>query len=520
MPKPKTAQAGKKSGMAAKPRGLPEVARNFPAVPAGPSGDVPGPAAVVSRETAERPVTAPWPADRVERRAVSSLTPYAKNARTHSPAQVAQLADSIRQWGWTMPVLVDEAGEIIAGHGRVMAAERLGLVEVPVMTAVGWSPEQKRAYVIADNKLALNADWDSALLTLELGDLKAAGFDLGLMGFGEIEANELFARAALKAGLTAEDETPELPVQPVSRHGDVWMLGNHRLGCGDATDAAVVERLLAGAKPHLMVTDPPYGVDYDPEWRLKAGVNLPHQVRAEGVVSNDHRADWRAAWDLFEGDAAYVWHGGLHSGAVERSLIDAGFVMRSQIIWAKQSLVIGRGDYHWQHEPCWYAVRKGRTGHWQGDRKQATIWSIANVHRTQGDVDDGRTNHSTQKPVECMRRPVENNSRAGQAVYEPFSGSGTTIIACEQTGRRALAIELEPAYVDMAIVRWQNFSGAEAMLEGTGQSYASVKETRDAGAEAQADDAEAAARQAGPSRNADRRARGRGRAVEPAAVVR
>jgi DNA modification methylase len=462
-----------------------------------------------------------WPADRVERRAVSSLTPYARNARQHSPAQVAQLADSIRQWGWTMPVLVDEAGEIIAGHGRVMAAERLGLVEVPVMTAVGWSAEQKRAYVIADNKLALNADWDSALLTLELGDLKAAGFDLGLMGFDAIEADELFARAALKAGLSDEDETPELPAQPVSRRGDVWLLGNHRLGCGDATDAVVVERLLAGAKPHLMVTDPPYGVDYDVAWRLRSGLDKPHQTIANGQVTNDKRADWSAAWALFSGDVAYVWHGSTMSDFVATSLRAQDFDIRAQIIWVKSSPLISRGAYHWQHEPCWYAVRKGKTGHWAGDRKQSTVWSIPTVHRTQGDVDDGRTNHSTQKPVEAMRRPIENNSRAGQSVYEPFSGSGTTIIACEQTGRRALAIELEPAYVDMAVLRWQKFSGEEAMLDGTGQGYASVKETRDAaGAEAQADDAEAAARRAGASRAADRRAARRGRAVEPAAVVR
>jgi DNA modification methylase len=420
-----------------------------------------------------------WPADKVERRPVAGLIPYARNARTHSEEQVAQIAASIREWGWTMPVLVDERDEIIAGHGRVLAAQRLGLTTIPVMVARGWTDAQKRAYVIADNKLTLNAGWDAALLTLELGDLKEAGFDLGLTGFLDGEIGELFARQAIKAGLTDPDAAPEPPVVPTSRVGDVWILGQHRLACGDCTIAPVVERCLAGAaRPLLMVTDPPYGVDYDPRWRLEAGVNKPHQVRAEGVVSNDHRADWTEAWALFPGDVAYVWHGGLHSSAVERSLEAARFAVRSQIIWAKGSLVIGRGHYHWQHEPCWYAVRDGATGHWTGDRKQSTLWSFPNVHRTQGDVDDERTNHSTQKPVEAMLRPILNNSRAGETVYDPFVGSGTTIIAAETSGRTALAVELNPAYVDVAVMRWQNFSGESATLDGDGRSFVDVRAER------------------------------------------
>jgi DNA modification methylase len=432
-----------------------------------------------AQPAASGPASDGWPADKVERRPVAGLIPYARNARTHSEEQVAQIAASIRQWGWTMPVLVDERDEIIAGHGRVLAAQRLGLTTIPVMVARGWTENQKRAYVIADNKLALNAGWDAALLTLELGDLKEAGFDLGLTGFLDGEIKELFARQAIKAGLTDPDATPTPPEIATSRLGDVWLLGGHRLVCGDCTIAAVVERALDGAaKPLLMVTDPPYGVDYDPEWRLRAGVNKQHQVRAEGVVQNDDRADWSEAWALFPGDVAYVWHGGLHSSAVERSLEAARFAVRSQIIWAKGSLVIGRGHYHWQHEPCWYAVRAGATGHWAGDRKQSTLWSFPNVHRTQGDVDDGRTNHSTQKPVEAMLRPIMNNSRAGETVYEPFSGSGTTIIAAETSGRTALAIELNPIYVDVAVMRWQDFSGESAVLEGDGRSFVDVRAER------------------------------------------
>jgi DNA modification methylase len=422
------------------------------------------PAATPTAQAGKFPALAGrWPADRVKRRPVDQLTPQARNARTHSPTQIDQIVASIREWGWTMPVLVDEAGAIIAGHGRVLAAQQLGLADVPVMVAEGWTDEQKRAYLIADNKLALNAGWDDALLALEFADLKSIGFDLGLTGFAPGEVASVFGRASARAGLTDPDAAPPLPKNPVAKAGDVWTLGRHRLVCGDATDRHIVEACLAGAKPLLMVTDPPYGVDYNPRWRLESGINKAHQKRAEGKVDNDHRADWTEAWRLFPGDVIYCWHGGLHSSAVEQSLSAAGFEVRSQIIWAKASLVIGRGNYHWQHEPCWYAVRKGAKGHWQGDRTQSTLWQIANMHRTQGNVDDGKTDHATQKPVECMRRPMENNSDAGQAVYDPFMGSGTSIIAAEMGGRACVGVELNPAYVDVAVERWQAFSGDKAV---------------------------------------------------------
>ncbi|WP_394367202.1 DNA-methyltransferase [Prosthecodimorpha hirschii] len=219
-----------------------------------------------------------------------------------------------------------------------------------------------------------------------------------------------------------------------------------------------------------MVTDPPYGVDYDPEWRERAGVNT--STAAKGKVLNDDRADWREAWALFPGDVAYVWHAGLFAGTVGESLIASGFKLRSQIIWDKGQLVLSRGDYHWQHEPCWYAVR-GK-GHWSGDRKQTTVWAIAKPQKSE-------TGHGTQKPVECMRRPIENNSSPGQAVYEPFSGSGTTIIAGEQSGRSVYAVELNPAYVDIAVERWQAFTGSTATLEGDDRSFAEIKSVRSAG---------------------------------------
>jgi DNA modification methylase len=403
-----------------------------------------------------------WPADRVERRSVQHLVADARNARTHTDAQVAQIAAAIREWGWTNPVLIDENGTIIAGHGRVLAARLLGIPDVPVMVARGWSEAQKRAYILADNKLALNAGWNEELLAIEVAGLADMGFDLPLIGFSEDELAALSASPS--AGLTDRDQVPDAPVNPVSRPGDVWLLGRHRLVCGDCTDQDVVARALNGTTPHLMVTDPPYGVHYDPAWRERSG--LAGQGIARGKVENDDRADWRDAWALFPGDVAYVWHGGLHAAAVAESLQATGFQMRCQIIWDKTRLIIGRGDYHWGHEPCWYAVRKGRTGHWQGDRSQTTIWAIP--HRK------SESGHGTQKPVEAMRRPIENNSSPGQAVFEPFSGSGTTIIAGEMTGRAVHAIELNPAYIDVAVKRWQEFTGEMAVLEETGRSFGEV----------------------------------------------
>lgn len=393
---------------------------------------------------------------------VADLIPYARNARTHSDEQVAQIAASIREFGFINPVLVDGDKGIIAGHGRVLAARKLGLTEVPTLEVSHLTDAQKRAYILADNKLALNAGWDSELLKLELGDLQTGGFDLDLTGFS---SDELLALLADKTdGLTDPDDTPEVQDKVISKPGDTWLLGRHRLRCGDSTVATDVEALLQGVQPHLMVTDPPYGVEYDANWRNEAdrANGKPYGASAVGKVENDSRADWREAWALFPGDVAYVWHAGRHASAVQQSLEACGFEIRCQLIWAKPRFAISRGHYHWQHEPCWYAV-KGK-GHWQGDRSQTTLWTIPH--------NKSETGHSTQKPVECMRRPIENNSSPGQAVYEPFSGSGTTLIAAEMTGRVCYAMELSPAYVDVAVRRWQQFTGKPATLEETGQPFA------------------------------------------------
>ena len=384
---------------------------------------------------------------------LADLIPYANNARTHSPAQVSKIAASIKEFGFTNPILIDANNGIIAGHGRVLAAQKLKLAMVPVIELGHLTDAQRRAYILADNRMALDAGWDADLLKLELLSLKDEGFDLELTGFGLDEIGELLNDGT--EGLTDPDDVPEVPAVPVSVLGDVWILGRHRLVCGSSTEADTVSKALNGVTPHLMVTDPPYGVEYDASWREKAGLNITSA--ATGKVLNDDKADWSEAWALFPGDVAYIWHAGLFAGVVADSLIKNGLLLRSQIIWAKSQMVMSRGDYHWQHEPCWYAVRKGKPGHYDGGRKQTTLWQIDKPKKSE-------TGHSTQKPIECMKRPIENNSSAGQAVYEPFSGSGTTIIAAEMTGRACHAIELNPAYIDVAVKRWQEFTGARCYI--------------------------------------------------------
>lgn len=414
-------------------------------------------------------------------RKIADLVPYAGNSRTHSPEQVAQIAASITEFGFTNPVLVDGQGGIIAGHGRVLAAQSLGLDTVPVLVLDHLSEAQRRAYVIADNKLALNAGWDEDALRSEIEALSATGFDLELLAFDDAE---LAALLNPPSDSDADpDETPDPPASPVTQPGDVWLMDKHRIICGDSTDAETVEALLAGAKPHLMVTDPPYGVSHDANWRnepeklnLKSstalgGAGAKKRNASTGKVLNDDRADWTEAWALFPGDVAYVWHGERQGPELVGHFRVCGFEPRNLIIWAKNGLLISRGHYHPEHEGCWYLVRKGKPGHWAGDRKQSTLWRIDKNRLNE-------TGHSTQKPVECMKRPIENNSQPGDAVYEPFSGSGTTIIAAEMTGRRCYAIELSPAYVDVAVQRWENFADRVATLEATGQSFREVSDER------------------------------------------
>ena len=403
-----------------------------------------------------------WPIDRPK--------PYEKNARKIPQSAIDKVALSIEKFGMRQPIVVDKAGVVVVGHVRLRACQKLGILTVPVHIATDLTPAQIRQYRLIEI--------EKLLATSEEEDEKA-------------------------------NEAPALPENPVSRLGDLWLLGPHRLCCGDSTSEDATKRATGAAlglpAPFLMVTDPPYGVEYDPEWRLNAGLNKEWQTRAEGTVSNDDRSDWTPAWRLFPGDVAYVWHGGAHAATVAISLMEASLLIRSQIIWAKVSLVIGRGAYHWQHEPCWYAVRKGKTAHWHGDRKQSTLWQIENMHRTQGNVDDGKTIHSTQKPIECMRRPILNHTVRGEAVYDPFLGSGTTLIACEMRERVCYGLELDPKYVDVIVLRWQKLTGKQATLEGDGRTFEEVGRERGVLLETDVPPKKATAKAAKPARKKAKR---------------
>jgi len=399
-----------------------------------------------------------------ESRPIDKLVPYARNARTHSDAQVSQLAASMREWGFVGTVLVTPDDGIIAGHGRVMALRYLGEETVPVTVAQGWSQEQIKAFILADNQLAMNAGWDENLLKLEIQELNVGEFDLDLIGFSGDDISNLLTDDS--EGDPSEDELPEIPEVAASHPGDIWLLGEHRLICGDSTSPDDVVAVLNGAKPNLMVTDPPYGVEYSADWRNEAlrSDGTPSNGRAVGRVRNDHIADWSPSWALFEGNIAYIWHASIQTDVVAASIMSQKFEKRALIIWAKNVFAIGRGNYHHQHEPCWYMVRKGKAANWKGGRKQTTIWNIDKPQKSE-------TGHSTQKPLECMSRPIKNNSAAGDAVYEPFCGSGTTVIACEKLGRVCHAVEIHPPYCDVIVKRWQEYTGKQAIREADGAKF-------------------------------------------------
>jgi DNA modification methylase len=416
-----------------------------------------------------------WPIDR--------LVPSEANPRTHSPEQVAQIAASIREFGFVNPILVGADDKIIAGEGRYRAALTLGMRKVPVIRLEHLSEVQRRALAIADNQLALNAGWDEQMLRQQLAALKDENFDLDLLGFDDFElARQLAEEQA--AGLTDEDEVPAIPTARVTRPGDLWLLRpnkerQHRLLCGDATAGQDATRLLAKQQPPiLMVTDPPYGVDLEPEWREQAGLNP--RTRQGGKVANDNRIDWSEAWTLFPGDVVYLWHAGIHAGEVARGLQSCGFEIRSQIVWVKQHFAISRGAYHWRHEPCWYAVRKGQNGHWRGDRTQNTVWEVANLNPFGGETagENEATGHGTQKPVEILRRPLLNHTRLGEACYDPFLGSGSTLIAAETSDRICYGMEIDPRYVDVGVLRWQRFTGKQAVLDGDRRTFDEIARAR------------------------------------------
>ena len=423
-----------------------------------------------------------------------ALIPYVNNARVHPEKQIKKLMASIEEYDIVLPILINDTNGIIAGHAVVEAALRLGRETVPCLRASHLTEAQKRAYTLADNRLAEDSHWDEESLKIEMLRLRDDfGVQLGITGFEKREALRL--RLDVIDTLGEEDADVSEPDTITSRPGDVWLLGEHRLICGSSTDAGTVAALLVGSRPHLMVTDPPYGVNYDPAWRNKAKSNQ-NQSKRTCKVLNDDEADWREAWALFPGDVAYIWHASLYGEIVADSMRVCGFSIRSQIVWAKPHFALSRGDYHWQHEcclyalredggdcpempgycpgydSCWYAIREGKKSHWTGSRSESTLWKIDFKGQ------DTQTTHGTQKPVECMRRPMLNNSEPGDVVYEPFSGSGTTIIAAESCRRRCYAVELDPKYVDMAVMRWQEYTSRSAILEKTGQTFNSVAKGR------------------------------------------
>jgi len=428
------------------------------------------------------------------------LKPNPKNPRSHSPEQLRLIRGGIEQFGSYGPLcVVDARNNILIGHGRHAAAlldyvddggkHHAPLAEIPV-TVFSGSKTDAAALALYDNRIAETSVWDRDLLRDALLAIQGK-VDLGSLGFDAASLPQFLADR--NSGLADPDAAPEAKPDPIVRPGDLWCLGRHRILCGDSTSSADVGRLLDGAKPALMVTDPPYGVEYDPNWRNQVIRANGSKVaaRAIGEVHNDDRADWSEAWKLFPGAVAYVWHGALHSPTVAASLEACGFKIRAQIVWIKARFAIGRGHYHWQHEPSFYvtregqpdgwqdrfeeehsvaeyAVREGKTGNWSGGRKQSTVWEIDHIKN--------ETGHSTQKPVECMKRPMENNSRPGDAIYEPFSGSGSTIIAAEMSGRHVYAMEISPAYVQVAIERWQTFTGKSALLDG--KTFSEVAKAR------------------------------------------
>lgn len=407
---------------------------------------------------------------KIETRLVADLIPYAANSRTHSDAQVAQIAASIKEFGWTNPILIDGDNTIIAGHGRLLAARKLGMESVPAIILDHLSKAQQRALVIADNQLALNAGWDMDMLKAEIEDLKLDDFDLGILGFDDNFLDGLLEPEPTE-GLTDEDAVPEVPETPKTVLGDVWVLGNHRLMCGDSTSIDAVEKLMEGQKPNTMVTDPPYGVKLDQSWRDKA---LGSKAMGKGnahLVENDDKADWTEVWSLFEGNVAYVWHASSFTDVVMQSLRNAGLEPSQQIIWNKSVMVMGRSDYHFKHEPCWYAIRKGQNHNWKGDRKQTTIWDAAPPNHIMGGSKEEKTSHPTQKPAVLYETAYLNHTNPGEYVYEPFGGSGTSIVVCEKIGRRSLTMELDPKYCDVIIKRWQDFTGQQAVHAETGETF-------------------------------------------------
>jgi DNA modification methylase len=407
-------------------------------------------------------------AERIELWPIEKLRPYERNPRTHSEAQVDQISASMVEFGWTNPILIDENAGILAGHGRLLAARKLGLTEVPVIRFEHLTEAQKRAYLIADNQLALQAGWDDALLAEELAWLRDERFDLDLIGFDASELERLLALADGESESDdAEDDVPEPPADPVSKPGDLWVLGNHRLLCGDATVLTDVERVLGGQLADMTFCDPPYNVDYanSPKDRLR-GKHRP--------IMNDNLGGGFEAF-LYDAcvnilsvtkGACYVCMSSSELDTLQRAFRAAGGKWSTFVIWAKNTFTLGRADYQRQYEPILYGWPAGHDRYWCGARDQGDVWFFDKPARN--DL------HPTMKPVALVERAVRNSSKSRDIVLDPFGGSGSTLIACEKAGRQARLIELDPKYVDTIILRWQDWAGGTAVLEENDRSYGEI----------------------------------------------
>ena len=411
----------------------------------------------------------------VEYRPLDSLVPYARNARTHSETQVAEIAGSIREFGFVNPVLIAEDGTLIAGHGRVLAARLLGMDTVPTITLTGLSDNQRRALVLADNRIALNAGWDESLLALELGDLKEAGFDLGIMGFEDGELDRLLAGTeGEEEGSTPPVVIPEPPRNPVSRTGDLWILGDHRLLCGDATSHDDVRRLMNGERAVLFATDPPYLVDYDgsnhptrnKDWSASYGTTWDDS--SQGAELYDGFISAAVAEAITEDAAWYFWHASRRQAMLEACWEKAGAFVHLQIIWVKDRGVLTRSHYLWKHEPCFMGWRRPNRPPKVADETLPSTWEMPSFAR------DDRPDHPTPKPLDAFGIPMRQHVARGGLCYEPFSGSGSQIMAGEANGRRVFAMEISAAYVDVALERWQAETGTDAILDGDGRTFAEV----------------------------------------------
>jgi hypothetical protein len=404
---------------------------------------------------------------------IKKIRPYERNPREIPQRAIDKVAASIKEFGWRQPIVVDQACVIVAGTVRYLAAKQLDLAEVPVHVAMSLTPEQVREYRLMDNRSHQETDWDLDLLKLEMTDLKALDLDLKFTGFEPREIDEFLVDSDPAVG---ENLSPPQPPTPTSRPGDLWCCGPHRVLHGDATDPEHVARALGELTPILMNSDAPYGVSVRPLWRQEAGLGTTVQT---GTVANDDRVDWSAAHRLFAGDVAYIWHAGVHSGQVALGLLQVGFEIRAQVIWTKPTFVLSRGAYHWQHEPAFYCVREGARSHWRGDRTQSTVWPVATLNPFGGkNQEETATGHGTQKPIELMRRPILNHTERGEAIYDPFLGSGTSLIAAELTERVCCGLEIDAKYVDVIVCRWQQLTGRPATLEGDGRSFDQIKTER------------------------------------------